>query len=417
MRVAWPGDTFGGMQVVRRLAGSDPGVIVDAGMGIAAAGLIAVAVEWPPGLVGTTPIAGPSWLLGLLPLLMGAPLLLRRRAPLLMWAAIWAALALQSLLALGRYTESLDHEFGPDPRTPAAFTFVLFAAAYSLGAHGGLRRAAAGLVIAAPVVVEITHHGGLGLAFSSSGGSRGVTLSLLQLVAFMLAGVLVRARRHEVSMAARSAALERQAEQATAAERARIARELHDIIAHHLSVVVLHAAGARASGGADPQTLEEIELSGRQALSETRRLFGVLRDPDEETGRAPQPGISDLPALAGSLRAAGLEVSLSIDGDHTALPPAVNVSAYRIVQESLTNVLKHAGRARAEVIVGYADSVVTIEVTDDGSGNPVPSGLAGGQGLAGMRERVAVFGGDLRAGPRPGGGFAVRARLPAGEPP
>jgi signal transduction histidine kinase len=133
-------------------------------------------------------------------------------------------------------------------------------------------------------------------------------------------------------------------------------------------VVVLHAAGARTYGGADLATLEEIEQSGRQALTETRLLFGMLRDPDEQTGRAPQPGISELPALAGSLRAAGLEVSLSVDGDHTALPSAVNVSAYGIVQEALTNVLKHAGPARAEVTVGCADSAVTIDVTDDGLG-------------------------------------------------
>jgi signal transduction histidine kinase len=294
---------------------------------------------------------------------------------------------------------------------------VLFAAAYSLGAHASPRRAAAGLVAAAPVVAAISHNGALGLLFGSQGGAADVPLALVQLVAFLLAGVLVRARRQAAVLTARSAAVQRQAEQAVAAERARIARELHDIIAHHLSVVVLHAAGARAAGGADPATLAEIEQSGRQALTETRRLFGVLRDPDEETGRAPQSGIGELPALAGSLRAAGLEVSLSIDGDHAALPPAVNVSAYRIVQEALTNVLKHAGPARAEVTVGCADSAVTIEVTDDGPGNPAPPALTGGQGLAGMRERVAVFGGDLRAGPRPGGGFAVCARLPVGEPP
>jgi signal transduction histidine kinase len=255
MRIPWPGDTVEGMQAVRRLAGGDPGVIVDAVLGIVAAGLLAVAVEWPPGLIGATPIAGPSWLLALLPLLMGVPLVLRRRAPLLMWTAIWAALALQSFLALGRYTESLDLRFGPDPRTPASFTFVLFAAAYSLGAHASLRRAAAGLILAVPVVDEISHHGGLGLAFHSDDGGAGVALSLFQLAAFLLAGVLVRARRQAASLAARSAELQRQAEQAAALERARIARELHDIIAHHLSVVVLHAAGARASGGADLQTL------------------------------------------------------------------------------------------------------------------------------------------------------------------
>jgi signal transduction histidine kinase len=408
------------MQAVRRLAGGDPGVIVDAGMGLAAAGLTALAA-WGapdrPGLVGT-PIAGPSWLLGLLPLLLGAPLLLRRRAPLLMWTAIWAALVLLYLLS-GYRPESLA--FGPHPETPIPLTFVLFAAAYSLGAHASFRRAAVGLLVATPVVVALSQHGGLGLAFSSGGGSSGVALPMFQLAAFLLAGVLVRARRQGALLAAWNAAVQRRAEQAAAAERARIARELHDIVAHHLSVVVLHAAGARAAGGADPATLSEIEDSGRRALTETRRLFGVLRDPDEETGRAPQPGIGELPALAGSLRAAGLEVGLSIDGDHTALPPAVNVSAYRIVQEALTNVLKHAGPARAEVTVSCADSAVTVEVTDDGLGNPAPPAVPGeeevrgGQGLAGMRERVAVFGGDLRAGPRPGGGFTVCARLPVGE--
>jgi signal transduction histidine kinase len=408
------------MQAVRRLAGPDPGMIADAGLGIVAAGLTAVAAWGPPRLIGTT-IAGPWWLRALLPLLLGASLVLRRRAPLLMWIAIWAGIALQSPFTLDR-PQVL--EFGPHPRTPEPFTFVLFAAAYSLGAHASLRRAAAGLILAAPVVAEISHHGGLGLAFPSRGGSAaGVALALLQLAAFWLVGVLVRARRQAASLAAQSVAAQRQAEQAAAAERARIARELHDIIAHHLSVVVLHAAGARASGRADPATLEEIENSGRQALSETRRLFGVLREPGEETGRAPQPGIGELPVLAGRLRAAGLEISLCIDGDHAALPPAVSVSAYRIVQEALTNVLKHAGPARAEVRVGCADSAVTIDVTDDGPGKPVPPAVkgagqvGGGQGLVGMRERVAVFGGDLRAGPRPGGGFTVCARLPIGEPP
>jgi len=411
MHMAWPGATVEGMQAVRRLVGGDPGMIVDAVLGIVAAGLIAVVAWGPPRLIGPTPITGPWWLRALLPLLLGVPLVLRRRAPLLMWLAIWAGMALALILS-----RPLDSDFGSYPRTPAPFTFVLLAAAYSLGAHASPRRAAVGLVAAAPVVAALRHNSELGLLFGSQDGSAAAGLALLQLAAFCLAGVLVRARREAVLMAARSAALERQAEQAAAAERARIARELHDIVAHHLSVVVLHAAGARASGGADLQTLEEIEHSGRQALTETRRLFGVLRDPDEETGRAPQPGISDLPALAGSLRAAGLEVSLSIDGDHAALPPAVNVSAYRIVQEALTNVLKHAGPARAEVTVGCAESAVTIEVTDDGPGSQAPPALTGGQGLAGMRERVALFGGDLRAGPRPGGGFAVCARLPVGEP-
>jgi signal transduction histidine kinase len=415
MRMAWPADTVEGMQAVRRSAGGDPGVIADTGIAIVGAGLIAIAA-WgpPPGLIGTAMIPGPLWLRAGLPVLLGAPLMLRRRAPLLMWTGIWAAIVLLSLL-------TRNAERG------VAFTFVLFTAAYSLGARATLRRAAAGLAVTVPVIIAIASHHGLALAFHQNSGTAAAALSLLQLVAFWLAGVFVRDRRQAAWLAAQSAALQRQAEQAAAAERARIARELHDIIAHHLSVVVLHAAGARAAGRADPATLEEIEYSGRQALTETRRLFGVLRDPDEETGRAPQPGIGELPALAGSLRATGLEVNLSIDGDHAALPPAVNVSAYRIVQEALTNVLKHAGPARAEVTVDCTDIAVTIEVTDDGTGNdgtgndgtvnPAPPALTGGQGLAGMRERVALFGGDLRTGPRPGGGFTVCAWLPAGEPP
>ena len=415
MRIAWPGDTFGGMQAVRRFTGGDPGVIADAGIGIAAAGLIAVAVGRPPGLVGTTPIAGPSWLLALLPLLMGAPLLLRRRMPLLTWAATWAALALLSVLAAGRYTESLELRFGPHPETPAVFTLVLFAAAYSLGAHASPRRAAAGFILAAPVVAEISYRGGLGLAFNSDGSTADVTLALLQLVAFLLAGVLVRARREAVSMAARTAALQRQAEQATAAERARIARELHDIVAHHLSVIVLQAAGTRASGRPAEATLEKIENSARQALGETRRLLGVVRDPAAEPGLAPQPGIGELDALAASVRAAGLPVNLVIDGDLAALPATVDVSVYRIVQEALTNVLKHAGRARADVTIGCAEEAVTIEVTDDGTAESIHEDPAGGHGLAGMRERAAAFGGELAAGPRPGGGYAVRARLPLGD--
>jgi signal transduction histidine kinase len=405
------------MQAVRRFAGGDPGMIVDAGLGIAAAGLIAVAVARPPGLVGTTPIEGPTWLLALLPLLMGAPLVLRRRAPLLMWTAIWAALALHAALARGRYAELLRLRFGPHPETPAVFTLVLFAAAYSLGAYASPRRAAAGLILAAPVVAEISHHGGLGLAYTGDGSAADVTLALLQIVAFWLVGVLVGARRQAVSMEARSAALQRQAEQATAAERARIARELHDIVAHHLSVIVLQAAGARASGSPAEATLEKIEDSARQALGETRRLLGVVRDPAGEVGLAPQPGIGELDTLAASVRAAGLPVNLVISGDPAALPATVEVSVYRIVQEALTNVLKHAGQARADVTIGCAEETVTIEVTDNGTaepGRPVP---VGGHGLAGMRERAAVFGGELRAGPRPGGGFAVLARLPLGEGP
>jgi len=388
------------MQAVRRVAGGDPGVIADAGMGIAAAGLTAIAAWGPPGLISTA-IAGPSWLLALLPLLMGVPLVLRRRSPLLMWTAIWAGLGLQDLIT-------------DRPPRGLEFMFVLFAAAYSLGAYASLRRAVAGLVIAAPVMAEITDKGGL-LNFSQHRGGAAVVLSFLQLLAFWLAGVLVRARRQAASLAARNAALQGQAEQAAAAERTRIARELHDIVAHHLSVIVLQAAGARASGKPAGAALEKIENSGRQALGETRRLLGVLRDPDDEAGLAPQPGIGELDTLAASVRAAGLPVNIVVNGDPAGLPAAADVSVYRIVQEALTNVLKHAGPARADVTIGCAQEAVTIEITDNGTGQPRNGTPSSGHGLAGMRERAAVFCGELAAGPRPGGGFAVRARLPLGD--
>ena len=392
------------MQAVGRLAGGDPGVIVDAGLGIAAAGLIAISAEGSPRLIGSEAIAGPSWLLALLPLLMGLPLVLRRRAPLRMWLVIWAGIALLSL-------------FAHNSLRGLAWMWVLFAAAYSLGAHASPRRAVAGLVITAPVVAVLSHKGELALAFThgEQGGQSAVALSFLQLLAFWLAGVLVHARRQATSLAARSAALQRQADQAAAAERTRIARELHDIVAHHLSVVVLQAAGARASGKPAGPPLEKIENSARQALAETRRLLGVLRDPDEEAGLAPQPGIGELDALAATVRAAGVPVNLVIDCDRAALPAAVDVSVYRIVQEALTNVLKHAGQARADVAIGCVEDTVTIDITDNGIGEPGIQAMAGGHGLAGMRERAAIFGGELTAGPRPGGGFAVRARLPLGD--
>jgi signal transduction histidine kinase len=379
------------MQVVRRFAGGDPGVVVDAAIAIAGAGLTAVAAWDPAGLIGTK-VAGPPWLLALLPLLMGAALALRRRAPLLMWIGIWAGIALQNLITR-------------HPPQGLEFLFVLFAGGYSLGAHASLRRGAAGLAATAPVMALISRLGGVGMG-----------LSVIPILAFWLAGVLVRARRRAASLAGRNAALQRQAEQAAATERGRIARELHDIVAHHLSVIVLQAAGARASGKAAEATLEKIENSGRQALAETRRLLGVLRDTDEEIRLAPQPGIGELDALAVSVRAAGLPVNLVIDGNPASLPAAVDLSVYRIVQEALTNVLKHAGHARADVTIGCADDAVTIEVTDDGTTDPGNRVPAGGHGLAGMRERAALFGGEFHAGPRPGCGFAVRARLPLGDP-
>jgi len=225
------------------------------------------------------------------------------------------------------------------------------------------------------------------------------------------------------------------ADKAVTAERARIARELHDVVAHSMSVMVVQAGAARrllqrarADAGPDGVTatppnvqeaLESIESTGRDALSEMRRLLGVLRTDDQVASR-PQPTVAELDGLVASLREAGLDVSLDVRGEPRRPSSGIELSAYRIVQEALTNTLKHAGPARAEVRLTWADDALEIEVLDDGRG-PGLSGVAPGEtghGLLGMRERVAVFGGDLKVGPRRGGGYRVRARLPlpAGTP-
>lgn len=360
-------------------------MILDAGTALAGAALTAIAAWGSSGLIGT--IHGPGWLRALLPVLLGAPLALRRRAPLVMWSAIWVGFGLQDMVSR-------------HPPEGLYFLFVLFSAAYALGRHDGLRRAAAGLALTVPAIALIRLVG------------VGLSLTVTPMVAFWIAGVLVRARMQHIALVEHNAELERQADHARTAERTRIARELHDIVAHHLSVIVLQAAGARASGRSAGPALEKIETSGRQALNETRRLLGVLREADPETGLTPQPGIAELDALAATVRAAGVPVNLVVSGSHAALPAAVNVSVYRIVQEALTNVLKHADAAQAEVAICCADEAVTIEVIDNGTAQEADATPTGGHGLTGMRERVAIFGGELCAGPRRGGGFTVQARLP-----
>src|SRR5581483_3986170 len=206
-----------------------------------------------------------------------------------------------------------------------------------------------------------------------------------------------------------SARAEREAELAVAEERARMARELHDIVSHNLSVVVLQAAGARAAG-ANATTLEKIERSGRDALVEMRRLLGVLRDEDGDASLAPQPGIAQLAELVAGVRATGLDVELVVEGHGDELSPALELSVYRIVQEALTNTLKHAHAANAVVRVERDRDAVRVEILDDGRMPVAPT--PNGHGLVGMAERVALFGGELSAGPLAEGGFAVRVTLP-----
>lgn len=211
-------------------------------------------------------------------------------------------------------------------------------------------------------------------------------------------------------------------------ERAQIARELHDIVAHSVSVILLQVGAARMRAPGQPGVAEPLhaaEASGRQALAELRRLLGVLNDsPAEDRDRdhaagergpdAPQPSIATLDRLASTVRAAGLGIDLAITGEVRPLPPGLELSVYRIVQEALTNARKHGGDARAQVRLRFRPEALEVEVVDDGAGSA--NGAGGGHGLIGMRERVAVFGGTLEAGPRTGGGFAVHATLPL-EPP
>ncbi|MCH8991904.1 MAG: sensor histidine kinase, partial [Acidobacteria bacterium] len=222
----------------------------------------------------------------------------------------------------------------------------------------------------------------------------------------------------------RAAHLEREhaagAHQAVAEERTRIARELHDVVAHRVSLMTVQAGAAKTIAADDPegarQAMEAVEHEGRQALGELRHLLGVLRPEAEVGGLGPQPGIADVPRLVEQLGRAGLEVSLTTDDLPTDLTARVDLSAYRIVQEALTNVLKHAGpSARTEVRLSTDNQGVAIEVLDRGHGATILPGS--GHGIVGMRERALLLGGSLDTGPRPGGGFQVVAYLPIGEEP
>lgn len=287
---------------------------------------------------------------------------------------------------------------------------------YSAGRHtAGRSTVAAGLtlVVAFP------------LAAIEPGQSFSVSDAAFIAVAFVgpfAAGRVIRRRLEtETRLHGRAVELEREgkarAREAVAQERVRIARELHDVVAHAISVMVLQARGGRRKlpegAGETREALDVIERAGEEALVEMRRLLGMLRQDDEQLALAPQPSLTRIDELVGTLEASGMPVDLRVEGDPVELPPGVDVSAYRIVQEALTNALKHAGPARARVTVRYTRDDLELEIVDDGTGNGSAGGT--GHGLAGIRERVAVYGGELEAGQRPAGGYALRARLPLGS--
>jgi signal transduction histidine kinase len=332
-----------------------------------------------------------------------APIALRRRWPLPVLAAVLAG---EFLLSWFDYAQS-------------AGGLGVLVALYSVGALARRPHAwwAFGGSLAALVGILLREPGNLTADALLGNG-------LILATAFLL-GDNVRTRRaYTAALEQRAERAERerdeQARQAAADERRRIARELHDIIAHSLSVMVVQAAAARRTADPDQATaaVRQVEDTGRQALAEMRRLLGVLAEVPgcaDPGGLAPQPGLGNVDDLVDKLRQAGLDLEVSIEGQPRPLSAGVDLSAFRIVQEALTNCLKHAGPARVRVVLRYDDAELCVQVLDDGRGaaaclqqpGPVP-----GHGLVGMRERVALFRGNLRAGPRRDGGFEVLARLP-----
>jgi signal transduction histidine kinase len=301
------------------------------------------------------------------------------------------------------------------PHQPAFEPFVaVIVAFYSLGAHTSARRAVA--VLASMFAI--------GIPFAVVADARGSSAgNLLPPIVFLLGAwsigrIIHDRRRRTLELEALTRELEAQrdlqAQAAVTIERGRIARELHDVVAHNVSMMVVQAGAAdRVLEGDQPHVraaLAAIANTGRETVDEMRTLLGVLRTSEDGLALSPQPGLADLEQLLRNVREAGLHVELSIQGTPAALPPPLDLSAYRIVQEALTNTLKHAAAASAEVTIRYQATTVELEVRDDGAGGANGGGT--GHGLIGMRERVAMFGGELVAGRRDGSGFMVRARLP-----
>ena len=290
-------------------------------------------------------------------------------------------------------------------------------AVYSVAAHADRRRALIALAVT-PVVI------GLAMWIDRDNVTPGDVVWNLAifLTAWVLGDNLQARRSRAAALEERALRLERERDEAAVraveAERSRIARELHDVVAHSMSVMVVSAGAARRTLDRDPDAAREamasIETTGRQALDEMRRLLGVLRPADADTAaRTPQPSVKHLDALVHQVTDAGLPVELEIEGEPRPLAAGLDLSAYRIVQEALTNALKHAGPARAHVRLRYGERALELEVLDDGRGSAADHRDDDrGHGLIGMRERVALSGGELTAGPRRGGGFEVRATLP-----
>lgn len=338
-------------------------------------------------------------------LLAAAPVALRRVAP---WVAVGGLVA--SLIAPAVLDE-----------VPVSQALAFIVLTYSMAAQHPMRSAVLATVLLwAPVsvlnVLNPTMDNSLDV-----GPAYLVLNNLLTALVSFFVGRTVNARRaSDLVLRERARVAEENqrslAEQAVADERRRIARELHDVVAHHVSVMGVLATGARRVLHRDPATADEalgtIEDTSRTTLREMRRLLDVLRTDTEPAAElAPQPGLAGIEALVEQVREAGLPVSLRVDGVPGPLDPGVALTIFRIVQEALTNALKHAGTATADVRLSFGVYWLVVEVYDTGRG-PGPNPGRTGHGLVGMRERVALYGGTLRTGPRPGGGFRVYAKIP-----
>jgi signal transduction histidine kinase len=346
---------------------------------------------------------------GPLLLLQTLPVAVRRRDPLRVLYVTGSAITVYSLLG---YPESNGF-------------LGVFVAFYTVAAHEPRRIATlAAIITAGGVLVSFAAYA----AFQpSQGWTEDLTGAFLSFALAWLIGDNLRVRRaYTRELEERAVQLEREHEEqaalAVSQERARIARELHDVVAHHVSVMVVQAAAARRVAATDPaaalEAIGAVETAGRTALAEMRRMLDVLRT--DEAGVGPQPGLADLDRLVEQVREAGLPVQLAIEGSPHILPVGMDLAAYRIVQEALTNAVKHAGKATARVTVRYLLRELELDVVDDGRGAAAPL-LAGkvdgaGQGLVGMRERVALYGGEIQTGPVFPGGYRVHVRLPY-EPP
>src|SRR5262245_14874086 len=336
-------------------------------------------------------------------LLQTLPLAVRRRYPLWVLAVVVAA-------TLGTVAAELPVHFN------GGAGVVLLVALYSVAAYCPRRQAAwagiaTGAVLALPLWAA-TAGAPLGLRLSV------VVVSLGLPALGWVCGEYVSELRGRAARSRREQELE--TGRAVAEEQARVGRELHDVIAHTLSVIVIQAGAAQDVFDTTPdqarQALGSIVAAGRQALAELRRVLAAVRpQPGDQDGWAPPPGLAGLGGLLDRVRAAGLTVTARIDGSPVGLPAGVDLAAYRIVQEALTNTLKHAHADSAEVHVCYSPAGLVVEVTDDGRAAAVPAGRPGrarGRGLIGIGERAALHGGTCQAGPRPGGGFAVRVAFP-----